>query len=131
DLTANVAPPGSGGMLAALHIWQRLLREGPERFGEVYYLGSRPIPPMNDHLDVVVGIYGGMETNFYFAPDGGLLVAMEVFATDERDPAELYFSDYQEFEGRWLPRRIEARHGDRVFADFNVKEIAMEAADEP
>jgi hypothetical protein len=130
DLTTNVAPPGSGGLMSAVHLWQRLLREGPQRFGEVYYLGSRPLPPAAEHLDVLVGIYGGVETNFYFSPDDGLLVAMEVFGDDERDPAEIYFGDYQEFEGRWLPHRIEARYGDEQFAMFLIKEIKFEASDE-
>ena len=35
DLTTIADPPGSGGMLAALHLWRRLLVLGPERYGDV------------------------------------------------------------------------------------------------
>ena len=41
DLDQQLAPPASGGLLPALHLWQRMLTLGPEQFGETYYLGTR------------------------------------------------------------------------------------------
>ena len=40
SLSQATSPPRSGGLLAALHLWQRLLLVGPRRFGEIYYLGA-------------------------------------------------------------------------------------------
>ena len=42
SLTGVTGPPRSGGLLAALHLWQRILLLGPRKFGEVYYLGEMP-----------------------------------------------------------------------------------------
>ena len=51
----RTSPPRSGGLLAALHLWQRLLLLGPRRFGEVYYLGTLPWPTDDKLADCLVG----------------------------------------------------------------------------
>ena len=63
-LDDQLSPPGSGGLLLALHMWQRLLAEGPERFGEVYYLGALPLTSAGRPLDCLVGLRGGVEARF-------------------------------------------------------------------
>ena len=55
ELARHLNPPGSGGLLVALHVWQRLLTVGPKKFGEVYYLGTMPIPSHQALVDVLVG----------------------------------------------------------------------------
>src|SRR3989304_2022890 len=44
SLGETLSPPRSGGLLAALHLWQRLVLVGPRQFGEGYYFGTLPWP---------------------------------------------------------------------------------------
>ena len=80
SLTEATSPPRSGGLLAALHLWQRLLLVGPRRFGEVYYLGTLPWTSDEELADCLVAIHGGVETRFYFNPTSGDLVGIELQA---------------------------------------------------
>lgn len=126
DLAAHLNPPGSGGLLVTLHLWQRLLTEGPQKFGEVSYWGTMPIPTQPGLVDVLVGLHGGMEVRFFFEPSSGYLVGLEMFPADDLDPCEIYFSDYRETAGRWLPYRWEVRHGDGTFAVLELKTFKLE-----
>jgi len=120
-LSQQLSPPRSGGLLLALHAWQRLLDKGLRRFGEVYYLGKLPHGPDDRVEDCLVGFFEGMEMRFFFAADAGDLTGIELFAADDADPCELSFSEFAEFSGRRLPRRWLVRHGDDVFAELVVE----------
>jgi len=131
DLGEQLGPRGSGGLLVALHLWQRLLTLGPERFGDVYYLGTTPIPNRQGLFDVLVATHDVVESRFMFAPDSGQLVGMEMFPDADVDPCELYFDDYREVNGRQLPHRLIVLHGDEVFAAIKLEVIELpEAAKE-
>ncbi len=129
DLTDTLDPPATGGLLVAMHLWQRLLTGGLDNFGQIYYLGTAPLPGRDDLLDVLVGIHGGVEAKFYFDGPTGRLAALEMFADNYTDPCELYFDDYQENAGRFLPRRLTVRNGDREYGVFRMAELAFEKAD--
>ncbi len=120
SLTEASSPPRSGGLLAALHLWQRLLLLGPRRFGEVYYLGTLPWTSDDELADCLVAIHGGVETKFYFNPTNGDLVGIETQLSDDVDPCEIVFDDIRSVDGRALPHHWVVRHGDEVFADMTV-----------
>jgi len=122
DQTAT-APPGSGGLLPALYLWRRLAVEGPDNFGQVYYLGTAPLAGHEGLVDVLVGIHGGAECRFVFDPADGRLLAMEMFAEEHVDPCEVCFRDYRQVDGRQVPGRIEARHGDDPYATFAIEQL--------
>ena len=125
-LTASLNPPHSGGLLLTLYLLRRLNLEGPEKFGEVYYLGAAPLPGRPGQFDVLVGTYKEAETHFYFDRTDGLLVAMEMFPDEHEDPCELYFSGYRESEGRMVPGVIEARYGNDTFATFKLTDVTFD-----
>jgi hypothetical protein len=106
--------------LATLHLWQRLLVVGPRKFGDVYYFGTLPLPGQSEPADCLVGLSGGVETRFYFDPTEGDLVGIEMQATDDQDPCEIYFSDIRPEDGRRLPHHWLVRHGDETFADLKI-----------
>ncbi len=126
ELSANLDPPGTGGLLTALHLWRRMLVHGPERFGEVHYLGASPLAGHEGWSDVLVGIHGGVECWFHVDPTNGRLLAVEMFADDESDPCEIFLADYQEQDGRFLPRQMTVRHGDQVYAVFKLAQFVAE-----
>ncbi|MFO7902446.1 MAG: trypsin-like peptidase domain-containing protein [Pirellulaceae bacterium] len=125
DLDQQLLPLGSGGLLPALSLWQRLLTNGPEDYGEVYYLGTAPLIDHDGLFDVLVGIHNVVESRFAFDPDRGNLVAVEMFPETNVDPCELYFSDYREVNGCLLPHRILVRYGNTIFTELNVEEYEM------
>jgi hypothetical protein len=122
SLAGRLDPPGSGGLLTSVALWRRLLTLGPEKFGEVYYLGTAPLEGRDKLADVLVGLHGDVECRFFFDADSGQLAAMEMSPEEDSDPCELNFSEFQEVEGRILPGRIEVRHGDSFKEVFHVKQ---------
>jgi hypothetical protein len=116
DLTTALEPVGSGGLTAALSVWRRLIVEGPEKFGDLTYLGTFPLPGAPTTYDVLFGRHAGVMCRYYFEPTTGDLACVEMQTQDEADPCELVFADYGEKAGRWLPKRIEVRHGDGIYA---------------
>jgi S1-C subfamily serine protease len=127
SLVDEQGPPRSGGLLAALHLWQRLLLFGRGRFGDVHYLGTLPWGQEEKMADCLVGIHGGVETRFYFDPDSADLVGIEMQASDDEDPCEIYFGDVREVEGRHLPHQWTIRRGDEVFAELRIDVYGLSA----
>jgi S1-C subfamily serine protease len=128
SLAENLQPPHSGGLMQAMFLWRRLALQGLARFGEVHYAGAAPLPGREGLADVLVGTHKGVHCRFYFDPAEGHLVALEMFSADDADPCELYFSDYRESAGRFLPGKIEVRHGDERFATLKPAELKAEKA---
>jgi len=120
SLTETTSPPKSGGLLAALHLWQRLLLLGPKRYGDVYYLGTIPWSSDDKLADCLVTSTAGVETRFYFDADAGHCTGLELRITDDEDPCEIYFDDFRQVDGRTLPFHWTVRHGDDTFADLKI-----------
>lgn len=120
SLTEATSPPRSGGLLVALHVWQRLLISGTQSLGEVSYVGTLPWNNDDELCDCLLAIYGGVETRFFFAPTGGDLVGIELQLADDVDSCQIEFSEIRPLDGRALPHRWIVRHGDEVFADLTI-----------
>ncbi len=125
-LTASLNPPHSGGLLLALHLWRRLNLVGPEKYGDVYYLGTSPLPKRQGLFDVLVATYREVETHFYFDPQSGLLTAVEMYADEHDDPCELYFDDYETVGNRKIPRLLTVVYGNDKFAAFRISEATFD-----
>jgi serine protease Do len=127
----QLEPAGSGGLLLALHLWRRLVVEGPQRYGDVHYHGTQPLAGHEAPLDVLVGLHAGVECRFYFDPREGFLVALEMYPAADADPCELELADYREVDGRWLPGRMDVRHGDERFGTFQIESMKFEKTTAP
>jgi serine protease Do len=130
DLTDNLDPPGSGGMLVALGLWRRLLKVGPAKFGDVYYLGTAPLAGHDGLFDVLFATHGSVESQLYFDSANGQLAAWEMFADTDLDPCEIYFTEYREVDGRQFPHRLEIRFGDGVYQVLQINRYGF-AAEQP
>jgi len=128
DLDQQLGPAGSGGLLAALHLWRQMLIEGPQKFGEVYYYGTMPYPGIEGQADVIIATRNVAELHFIFDSADGRLAAMEMIADSADDGCELRFSDYRDVSGRLVPHRIEARHGYDLFGNMEWKTIELGSA---
>jgi len=130
-LGSNLAPPRSGGLVVAIHLWRRLAIEGLDRFGEVFYLGTMPLAGQANPVDVLVGLRVGVECRFYFHPEDHRLLSLEMFTDEETDPCELTLSDYHVVDGRLLPGRMEVRVGEDRYGVFVLEEFAVAETPEP
>jgi S1-C subfamily serine protease len=128
-------PQGSGGLLVALYQYRRLLAMGPAGFeGGFDHGGAEPFyPPRADgkpadalkdlrvDCDVLRTKHGSFDAKWYFDRADGRLLGGESWLTHDEDPCELYLGDYRPVDGRQLPHRIEARHGDKRYAVLTVR----------
>jgi S1-C subfamily serine protease len=121
SLVDEQSPPRSGGLLATLHLWQRLLLFGPRRFGDVHYVGALPWTSDEKLSDCIAAVHGGVETRFYFDAESGDLAGIEMQSSDDVDPCEIYFGDMRDVDGRRLPHAWTVRHGDELFAELKIK----------
>ena len=134
DLDANPSPPGSGGMLAALLLWRRLLLEGPAAVGRTTYWGTAPLDPrgLNDAsepplVDVLESSVSAVESRFAVEADG-TIAGIELWTAPDADPCEVRFTRF--LGGN--PGSIEVRHGNELFGVFEIVEMTMApAASEP
>jgi len=121
DLDEQLVPQGSGGLLPALHLWRRLLTQGPTGYGDLYYLGTGPLSGRKGLFDVLVGTAGAVETNFYFDTQNGELAAIEMTGDPTADPCEIFLSDYRDVGGKRMPHRMAVLSGDDVFGVLQVQ----------
>ena len=128
DLDQQTDPEDSGGLLAALHLWRRLLTSGPDKFGEMFYLGTAPTPSQPGLFDVLVGTYDVIqETRFLFDTANGKLVGMEMALNDDIDRCDITFSDFNMYKGLQIPHKIEVRHGSQLFATLEVTNFEIKS----
>jgi len=121
DLEAQRSPPGSGGLLLTLHLWQRMLDHGLKQYGEVYALGELPGGPGGAMVDCLVGIYAGIVMHFQFSPASGDLVGLTMFPDPGSDPCQVWFSEYGEISGRRVPRRWLLGYGDKAHVEIEIE----------
>ncbi len=125
NLSEALDPPKSGGMLAALSLWRRLLVKGPAQFGDVTYLGAMPLERWGEQLDVFAAMHAGVECRFYFDPATGKLAALEFYPTDDAAPCRLHFREHLVVDGRHWPSLVEVSVGNSHFGDFRLREFKV------
>jgi S1-C subfamily serine protease len=113
-------PPGSGGLLLAMHHLRRLLVVGPKGFSEFYYLGSEPLDGTGAPVDVLFCERYGARSHWYFSRATGMLVGCDTFREDDVDACEIRFEGQAEFNARRLPELFVVRSGDREFGRFKM-----------
>ena len=111
DLSGQLFPADSGGLLVALHLWRKMLVLGPEKFGDVAYIGSSPNQSAEGTGDMLAAVRGSIESNFVFDKNDCKLLAMEMYPDIETDPCELYFDDYQLDDDLTVPGTIKYQYG--------------------
>jgi S1-C subfamily serine protease len=139
ELDMNPSPPGSGGMLAALLLWRRLLREGPEPLGRTSYWGTVPLDPRGFGeadgprlADMLESSVAGVEARFTVGQDA-TVSGIELWTAPDADPCEIRFTFALPTQPQELPKGvptvIEVRHGNELFGEFRVEKAVLEKAD--
>lgn len=92
DLYEAIELKNFAGLLPALDAWRRMMKNGPKKFGESYYMGSMPLAGERPLRDCMVGIDGELEVRWLSHPESHLVEVVEVFADRDADPAELWIT---------------------------------------
>ena len=124
SLVGTADPPASGGLLAALYLWRRLLVKGPEDFGSVEYYGTLPLEGHPGPVDLLTGTFGGVDCNFFVDATSGHLLLVELYLQEDDDPCELHFADYRAVDGREVPGRMLVRYGDNLYGLFTFASVS-------
>ena len=121
-------PVGSGGYLAAMFLYNRLLTMGTDGFITCKHAGyERIYPPLPNGrnpdnwkktetiAEVIQATYGPYTVKWYFEKHSDetepqKLVAMEMRTKEEEDPCEVYFTDYRPVNGQLIPHAHHVRY---------------------
>jgi S1-C subfamily serine protease len=125
DLDQQLGPPGSGGLLVALHLWRQMLVEGPEKFGNVVYYGTAPLNGQAEQAEIILGTRNVADLRLTFNATGDQLLSLEMIADATDDGCELRFADYRPVGDRQLPHRIEVHHGDELVGQIQWQQIEL------
>ena len=123
DLSSQLFPSKTGGLLVALHLWRKMLVLGPEKFGDVFYFGSIPNQHAEGTGDVLVATRGAIENNFVFGKTDHKLLALEMYPDIETDPCEIYFEDYQVDGDLSVPGTIKYGFGTNPIRSIRIQQI--------
>ncbi|MEM7315565.1 MAG: trypsin-like peptidase domain-containing protein [Planctomycetota bacterium] len=129
DLDEELAPKGSGGALLAISMWRRLLTLGPDKFGEVLYLGTQPHAAAGTEVDVFQAIHDAIQMQFYFDPDNGQLLSFELFPSIEHETCEVTLGNFGPLlpgnAKQIFPRTMRVKTGDFEFATFEIGNLRI------
>ncbi len=117
-------PMGSGALLPALYLYQRLLTKGAKGFEvECDHAGVEPIYPpapagkmptslkdLRVDAEVLTTRMGPFLAKWFFGLADQKLLGLEVRLSDNEDPCEVYFADYREVNGRWWRAGLHGGH---------------------
>jgi hypothetical protein len=127
ELDANPVPAGSGGLLAALVVWRRLMNEGPVALGRTTYWGTAPSDPRSidpaggDLVDVLETSVSGIEARFAIDAKGRV-VGIDLWTSPDADPCEIRITPAKESDTNGLPQRLDVSRGAERFGVFRVTE---------
>ncbi|MFK7822319.1 MAG: serine protease, partial [Planctomycetaceae bacterium] len=125
DWQAENEPSDSGGFLTAMSHLRRLLTEGEEGFTEHAYFGAEPIDGTGGKVDVLRSVEGSIETRWYFSRDEPRLLGFDSRLSEDADECEVRFGQFENYDGRRLPSRIEVRTGETLYGIFQVEKVSF------
>ena len=133
ELDASPEPPGSGGMLAALVLWRRLVTEGPAAVGRTIYRGTAPRDPRaidptgGDLVDVLETAAAGVEARFAIDSQGAV-VGIDLWTAADEDPCEIRFAGRRD-DDPTMPARMVVHRGPEPFGTFVIERMERTGGD--
>lgn len=123
DETFGDLPPGSGGLLVALHSLKMMLIEPGDYFSEFYYLGSEPIDGGDEQVDVLITTRSEVVNRWYFSKLDGRWLGFDTQLVEDVDACEIRIDGLQDFAGRPFPPVLNVRHGGQSFGTFFIESL--------
>ena len=118
------SPPGSGGLLAALVLWRRLIHEGPAAIGSTIYWGVAPRnpatlgdPSATQFVDVLEAAVAGVVARFS-VDAAGQVVGVELWPAPDAEACVVRFGKPRAGDPSGMPATMEVWRGDEAFGTF-------------
>jgi len=122
-------PEGSGGFLAAAHLFRCATSDRRDRIAAFFYHGSEPLDATGPTVDVLVAEDRGGTLRLYVDRDDGALAGFDFKRTDNAEECRVRFGDEDIVaEGLTLPKEWRIGYGDQEFATLLVEKIAVRRA---
>jgi serine protease Do len=118
-------PPGSGGLLAAMHQLRLMLTSPADRFTEFFYVGSEPLDGDGERVDVLHTSRGTVTSRWYFLKSDGSFVGFDTEVEPDVDPCQVRIDEIADVGGRPFPRRIRILQAGEEFAAFTLTGLQM------
>ena len=117
------SPPGSGGMLAALTMWRRLLTQGADTIdGRITYWGQQPLysESTNQLIDVLELTTSSCRCRF-FIDEFGNVSHVTFFLGTSTASCDLHFTGLSERGPYWQPTHLIVDYDGNRFATFHFE----------
>tara|TARA_R110002095_G_scaffold94422_3_gene82278 strand:+ start:71318 stop:73027 length:1710 start_codon:yes stop_codon:yes gene_type:complete len=124
-------PPGTGGLLAALHHFRLLLSGQSERFTDFYYLGSERLDGKNELVDVLVATQTGTISRWYFNKSNLVLRGFDFYLTENSEVCSIRFEQFQTLNGQKFPGELDILYGNRPVMKLNIERLKLDTLDTP
>jgi S1-C subfamily serine protease len=92
-------------------VWQQWQQLGPRKMGEAIYLGRSPVLGKPGLRDTTRLTLGEIDAVVYTSPEDGSIDCIELIPDQQTDPAEIYFDQYREVDGKSIPSKIRLHFG--------------------
>jgi len=122
-------PPGTGGLLAALHHFRLLLSGQSDRFTDFYYLGSEPLDGKNEMVDVLVASQTGAISRWYFNKSDLSLRGFDFYLTENAEPCSIRFDQFRTLNGQKFPGELDILYENRPVMKLKIERLKLETAD--
>ncbi|MEQ8855575.1 trypsin-like peptidase domain-containing protein [Gimesia sp.] len=122
-------PPGTGGLLAALHHFRLLLSGQTDRFTDFYYLGSEPLDGKNEMVDVMVATQTGTISRWYFNKSDLSLRGCDFYLTENSEPCSIRFEQFRTLNGQKFPGELDVQYENRPVMKLKIDRLKLETTD--
>ena len=122
-------PPGTGGLLAALHHFRLLLSGQSDRFTDFYYLGSEPLDGKNEMVDVMVSAQTGTISRWYFNKSDLSLRGFDFYLTENSEPCSIRFEQFRTLNGQKFPGELDVQYENRPVMKLKIDRLKLETTD--
>lgn len=122
-------PPGTGGLLAALHHFRLLLSGQSDRFTDFYYLGSEPLDGKNEMVDVMVATQTGTISRWYFNKSDLSLRGCDFYLTENSEPCSIRFEQFRTLNGQKFPGELDVQYENRPVMKLKIDRLKLETTD--
>lgn len=123
DQELSDQPPGTGGLLPAMHFLRLMLTKSRDGFSDFYYLGSEPLDGVGPRVDVLIAARGAAISRWYFDPAAGRCVGVDFALEEDTDECELRFGDAPMSEAQPFPRTFTVRRAGQATGRFEIEAL--------
>lgn len=124
-------PPGSGGLLVALHHLRLFLTHRDFLFSEFIYLGNEPLDGLGNRVDVLTSELTSVKSRWYFGDGERPFLGFDTQLRSDVDECEIRFQAYSKFDGLTFPTQWTIQCGGEQVDQWTIESIQLSPGPKP